>query len=89
MSVEWADEMQAIAAGEGEPAAAPIAVDWRRVTAENGARIDWQVVNGSHGLRGRRLLVVEMDAAAAGRIEAAIAVLAGNGQSLAASGPRL
>lgn len=78
MAIEqWAEEMRTIAEGDEEPEAAPIRVDWKRVVTPDGRTIDYQVVAGSHGLRGRRLLVVELDTEAAGRIEAAIAMLAG------------
>lgn len=57
--------------------AAAGSVPWSRITTAGGGRLDYQVIGGSQGFSRRRLLVVEMDAEAASRIEAAIAVLAG------------
>lgn len=57
--------------------------EWHRLTTAEGATLDWSLVVARDARSGRRLLVVELDDAAEGRLAAALDVLAGRGRASA------
>lgn len=68
MAREWDDEMSSDELAELVP--------WYRMTTREGRTLDWQIV-GTRNAIGRRLLIVELDAEAEGRVMEAIGVLTG------------